>query len=798
MLTGSLKDYFLDTLNNGKYNLLFGAGVSLDSENIIGEMIPSGEDLRRILVKTLNANPGTPLSKLASNLNKTQINEHLTKRYTVKKTGDSMRNITKYVWRDIFTFNIDNVLEQLYTEALNPMQIIKSINYVNRFTPVKNISELQIIHLHGFVQQDADEYVFSLNDYVRLIDGVNPWMTILADLFASEPFILAGVSLNEPDLEYYFSKRNAKVSPNSREPTILIEPFPDSIIKNECNKNNIILVESTIKDFFDWVFSSLSNPKGLEDLTRRDSPIINEGNINKTDALQFYSDFQILKFTKMNRSSKPSTFFYGAEPTENDINQNLDIERGNTFDIYKYILQNIMDKRSNKLYIIKDEAYSGKTTFTLRLLERISANNINIIKIKNQNRIDKENTVRCLKNIIMPTVIWIDNITDRMNEVNDILEKDLPDVYIIGVCRNYRFQLISDISIRPIEIFLPSKFTPDELKNIINNYDRIGLTGDKRMRGDDAVMEIINEPIGIAICRIMNDYRPLNKIVYSLINDSEEMLKLLFLYVSLIQYCYPVGIKLSILQSLINEPARDYIGKNTPLVLVYNKDDPTYIKTQNEFLANIFLDYYKEHGYKILYKAMIDLSKSFAPYVNRETIKLQTPEARASRRLLNFEDAVSKFISDDADEFYSVIQAEWDWNSRYWEQRALGILHFDMERSLRYARHAVSIEEHPYTLNTLATVLHEHMKNDNGKAVYYFEEIIHILDRAITKERTRSRVTVYPLTTLLSSVQTFLRQGNNIDNTNKGRISDLIEIVLKNFSYERRFDEKINDIKSRW
>jgi hypothetical protein len=798
MLTGSLKDYFLDTLNNGKYNLLFGAGVSLDSENIIGEKMPSGEALRKILVKTLDANPGTLLSKLASNLNITQINEHLTKRFKVKKVGDGIKNITKYVWKSMFTFNIDNVIEQLYTETLNPMQIIKSINYKDRYIPVKNISELHIIHLHGFVNQDADEYVFSLNDYVRLIDGLNPWMTILADLFASEPFILAGVSLNEPDLEYYFSKRIAKVSPNSKEPTILIEPFPDSITKNECAKNNIILVQSTIKDFLDWVSSCLNNPKTPEDLTKQDSPIINEENLTKTDVLQFNSDFQVSKFTKMNQSSIPSTFFYGAEPTESDINQKLDIERENTFDVYKYIMQSIIGKRSNKLLVIKDEAYSGKTTFVLRLLEKISANNINIIKIKNQNRIDKENTVKCLQNIIMPTVIWIDNIQERMNEVNDILENDLPNVYIIGICREYRFQLVSDISEKPIETFLPSKFTSDELKKIINNYDRIGLTGNKDIRSDDAVREIINDSIGVAICRIMNDYRPLKKIVYSLINDSEEISKLLYLYVSLTQYCYPAGIKLSILQGLINKPIKDYINTNVPLVLVYNQLDSSYVTTQNESLANVFLDYYKEHNYKTLYETMIKLAKSFAPYVNRETIILQTPEARASRRLLNFEGAVSRFVSDDIDEFYSVIQAEWDWNSRYWEQRALGILHLDMRRSLVYARHAVAIEEHPYTWNTLATVLHEHMKRDNSKSEYYFAEIMQVLDKAIIKEKKWRRVTVYPLTTLLSSVQTFLSQGNNINDAIKNRITDLIETVLVIPHYKNSFDAIIGDIKRRW
>jgi len=799
MLNGSQKDYFLETLNNGKYNLLLGAGVSLDSENIIGEMMPSGEKLRHILGDLLNVKSGIPLNKLASNLDKTQINEHLTRRFMTKKVGESLMNISKYVWRSIFTFNIDNVIEKLYAEAEDSMQHIKSINYRDRYTLVNNISELQVIHLHGYVEQEKDEYVFSLYDYVKLIDGINPWMVILSDLFSTEPFIFAGTSLNEPDLEYYFSKRNARISPNSREPSLLIEPFPNSITKNECNKNNIILVESTIKDFLEWVSTNLNNPKTPEDLTKQDKTVINEQNLNKGDILQFNTDFQVLNFLKQKQSSKPSTFFYGDEPTEKDINQNLDIERKNTFDVYKKIKQEIIDKHLNKLIIINDESYSGKTTFALRLLEKISVNDINIIKIKNQNRIDKGNTIKCLKNIIKPTVILVDNIVDKINEVNDILEKDLPDVYIIGTCREYRFQLVSDIAIRPIEIFSPSKFTRDELVKVINNYDRTGLTGNKIFRTDDAVQQIINDPIGIAICRIMNDYRPLEKVVNSLIMDSEEISKLMYLYVSLTQYCYSTGLKLSILQNLISKPARDYIHKNMPLVIVYNQYDSNYVKVQNESLANVFLDYYKKNIYKGLYEAMINLAKSFAPYVNRETIKLQTPEARASKRLLNYEEAMKRFIlENDVDEFYSVIQAEWDWNSRYWEQRALGILHFDMNRALSYARHAVLIEEHPFTLNTLATVLHEHMKKNSKNANLYFTEIIQILNDAITKENLWKRVTVYPLTTLLSSTQTFLYQGNIISNNVKDEITELINIVLNIIPQKQRFDKIITEIKRQW
>jgi hypothetical protein len=296
----------------------------------------------------------------------------------------------------------------------------------------------------------------------------------------------------------------------------------------------------------------------------------------------------------------------------------------------------------------------------------------------------------------------------------------------------------------------------------------------------------------------MNDFRPLKSIVRTLVNDSDDKLIDIYLYTSICQYCYHSGIRFSMLQGLVNISINNYITGNNPLKLQFNPDDRHYVKALNEPISEMFLEYFKETNYEILYNAMIKLAKSFAPYVNRNTIKLQTPEARTSRRLLNYQDAVSKFILRDADEFYGIIQAEWDWNSRYWEQRALGMVYSDLKIALGYAKHAISIEKHPFTLNTYATVLHEYMKQDKENISLYYEEIVLNLIEAIDKEKYYNRITVYPLTTLLSSTLTYLNQYNKINDDMKHEINKMIDIVINNIPQKNRFDEMINDIKRRW
>ena len=55
---------------------------------------------------------------------------------------------------------------------------------------------------------------------------------------------------------------------------------------------------------------------------------------------------------------------------------------------------------------------------------------------------------------------------------------------------------------------------------------------------------------------------------------------------------------------------------------------------------------------------------------------------------------------------YETMQAPYDWNGRYWEQRALfesELGHHAQARS--YAEHSLQILWHPFALNTLGTVL---------------------------------------------------------------------------------------------
>ena len=47
-------------------------------------------------------------------LNSNQREEQLVERYSGCRPGSSLSHLPRYIWRRLFTFNIDDVLESLY------------------------------------------------------------------------------------------------------------------------------------------------------------------------------------------------------------------------------------------------------------------------------------------------------------------------------------------------------------------------------------------------------------------------------------------------------------------------------------------------------------------------------------------------------------------------------------------------------------------------------------------------------------------------------------------------------------
>jgi len=148
------------------------------------------------------------------------------------------------------------------------------------------------------------------------------------------------------------------------------------------------------------------------------------------------------------------------------------------------------------------------------------------------------------------------------------------------------------------------------------------------------------------------------------------------------------------------------------------------------------------------------LGGALAPYVSRNAIMNRTPEARLARRLMDADGIVVPKLHQHAEEWFGLLERNWGWNSRYWEQRALVALRDRRYRRARdYAEQAVGLEQHPLPMTTCALVMIASAENDaslrDQQRERFLKEGVELVDDAIRRASARGWAEIPPYHVLL-------------------------------------------------
>src|SRR5690606_4346078 len=139
--------------------MLLGSGISLDSTNGLRERLKSGTTLTAELCELKKVSSNTPLSRVALLLNPDEVEAHLTIPYSSCRPGETVKRITNFVWRSIYTFNIDDALEAAYESSTRRRQRPNPVNFDSNYRTPSNRSGVTIVHLHGFTREPEKGYV---------------------------------------------------------------------------------------------------------------------------------------------------------------------------------------------------------------------------------------------------------------------------------------------------------------------------------------------------------------------------------------------------------------------------------------------------------------------------------------------------------------------------------------------------------------------------------------------------------------------------------------------------------------
>jgi hypothetical protein len=159
---------FERTLRAGHYSLLFGAGVSTDSSNHLGQTIQGAEQFRETLCSRYSLDTQTPLHEAAEMLDSvlSDREELIIKPFTCNSPGRTLEYLFRFCWRRIYTLNFDDVVEKLHEQSLNSeikpkQQELVPFHFNDPSVPEHSDDELQLVHLHGTVRKPTAPIVLT-------------------------------------------------------------------------------------------------------------------------------------------------------------------------------------------------------------------------------------------------------------------------------------------------------------------------------------------------------------------------------------------------------------------------------------------------------------------------------------------------------------------------------------------------------------------------------------------------------------------------------------------------------------
>lgn len=508
MLSTSDLAYLKRVIDNNDLVLFSGAGFSCDATNLKGNRLPLTPELCNIFWHYLDLGgtyDGSNLSKLfdlalADKKGHVALKELLENNLLVKEFPQWYEFLTNFYWYRIYTTNIDDLVESVFSKSLTEIKKIDPISATSQDFKERDqfLNSIQYIKLHGSLPGIPTHLTFSVSQYAtRSAITHDVWYDHFVRDYATHPTLFVGTELNEPLFYQYISVREGK---NSREGGTLdfSERRPKSFliapnIKKgdiEFYKNmNIIAVNAYAKDFFEWLSNEYRKVPSRIEIIKSKQPDFAliysefEDVLNKDQVLsleEFYSCFEKVP-DLVEKTDHPKNYLLGYSPSWQDIYNNLDAPRDISNEISE-ILELSFEEDKLSLFTLIGSAGSGKSTIMLRVAKTLKNRGYTVL-YSNGRKLPSIGSLREALNILTNRVfIFIDNgeVSSPVipSLIKEMLTVDRPPVVFIASQANLYDRLERKLTgrIRPTLLKVPN-LSKNDITSVIKCLDRFGLLG---------------------------------------------------------------------------------------------------------------------------------------------------------------------------------------------------------------------------------------------------------------------------------------------------------------------------------
>ena len=724
------KQVLKDVLLNHHPILFLGAGFSRESKNDLGS-IPMGTKLKQeIFENFIKGNVSSEEEKEIEDYNlqdvcqcvdtnlkkKKELREYLIRRFSNVEPQGFHMFLSKYPWEKIYTVNIDDLVEHIYSK--NKIDIV--VQNTGKQKNTKN--KMQYIKLHGCVNEPDEPFVFSKTEYTNLISSrVNFKLNELVSDIQKKYFIFVGASLDEPDIEYYITKyENAGYFRGGK--LYFIDPNPSVKLKGRVADLDGIIIEWTAEQFLRFIDEIKYNPDELQ----KQKVMLNYSGIFRCEDI-------------INSISKETIYesrlYEGYNSNWKDIVDGWLFENPALGEIKGKIEKIKYIGFSSFCFSIYGDAFSGKDCILKQLGYYLYNSGYEVLEYrgKNLNINLLINYVKCCNQ--KKFVLLIENASYYYKIIEKLLHINLNEktLLIITTSRNYnhikkRYYLEGN----PFEEYkIENKITLDYAKKIYDKLEEKGYLGDLSLSKEKGIPKIVKKNTLINLFTALtygNGFKKrLSKTVKQILLSDEQIRKM-YIELSIFDKVdlpyYPSELltdKYTINFNIFSSNPKT-LTDNQKIIVDFIRIDKEGIALKNTMLINSI---WKELSKKEICQSILTILRDISPYVSEQDDNYW----RIIFESLLKEDRLEKKFRikvTDILELYYGVKEEYKTISYYWlqvgiaEQRkndfAKAHNHLNMAKSIRPRSYQI---QHAIARNYLR---HACFENDITIAKALFDE----------------------------------------------------------------------------
>lgn len=678
-----------------KYQLLLGAGASRSVLDRAGNPLPAGLGMAAEIadVFALAASPSerSDLARLFRSAGRRKSKTGQTRDEWLEERFSKTRPPTWYQilggisWRTIWTLNIDDAVERALKER------VRGVHFAETDMGAGH-GVIPVVHLHGDAREPSRGFVFAVEEYKNYVDTAKSWPTKFQETLSDEPFIIIGAALHhEFDLASALEARARAVA--RKEPTIAVMPKPTDLDREDFAEWNIEIFDGTAEEFLKRVREDL--PAAVNELATTDQGI----SPSAPALVRFLEHWHP---TLAGKKTRWHDFLAGDEPEPSDAAAGLIVPRTIEPGIVK-------DLAEGKPVLLWGKPFSGKTSIALHVAEEMSRQGYVFFSFEEDTRLDVGAVLVRIREL-PATVLVMEYSSEFVRSLEELLQRATDEglpLRLLAIEREGPSERLKSLGLFS-EHEVRGHLDDGELQALVALLRRKGqlvkkwknphtttIANLRKARVNDLTGVLTELVLGEAIeARVKNDYR-------AIVTSSGRAIAILAAIGSRVGGGISIGITAAALSTTARAIEISLEGDNVAYSMAQIRAGK--IRLRNRLFGELLTE--RVVSQKEAYGLVVGLCRALAPQMSPQAISNNTWAYRMARHLLDHEQLSLLIGRPRLDAFYTAIEDGYEWNSRFWEQRALAASADGQHPAAeRFANNGVEANRDGYSLTTQATV----------------------------------------------------------------------------------------------